>query len=289
MAETVSSRPQIGARLIVVSYRRRNDRPGHAHRGLRRRSSPHHPGPRSGSDAEWLWGWHAVAAALANPARGPALRLLATPERARELATLPCPPERAEILSADAIAAQLPPGAAHQGLALSVPPLAPVKVDDLAQPAQGVLALLDQVTDPQNIGQVFRCAAAFGARGIILQDRHAPGLGGTLAKAAAGAIDVVPHARVTNLSRTLERLDSIGWRTIGLDGGGDEDLEAALDGAPVALVLGSEGEGLRRLVREHCHVLARIPMPGGFESLNVAAAAAVALYAASRTQARRTP
>ena len=142
--------------------------------------------------------------------------------------------------------------------------------------------MLDQVTDPQNVGAIFRSAAAFGAKGVIVQDRHAPALDGALAKAAAGAVDLIPHARVVNLSRALERLADLGWRAVGLDGSAEGDLAQVLDGTPTVLVMGSEGEGLRRLVAEHCDVLAKIPMPGGFESLNVSAAAAVALYEASR-------
>jgi 23S rRNA (guanosine2251-2'-O)-methyltransferase len=142
--------------------------------------------------------------------------------------------------------------------------------------------MLDQLTDPQNVGAIFRSAAAFGARGVILQDRHAPALTGALAKAAAGAIEAIPHARVVNLSRALEQLSEGGWRVVGLDGSATETLEQALDARPTVLVLGSEGEGLRRMVAEHCDVLARIPMPGGFESLNVSNAAAVALYEAAR-------
>ena len=115
-----------------------------------------------------------------------------------------------------------------------------------------------------------------------MQDRHAPPLGGALAKSAAGALESVACARVVNLSRALERLDDLGWRAVGLDGGADLTLEAALDDRPTVLVLGSEGEGLRRLVAEHCDVLARIAMPGGFESLNVSNAAAIALYEAMR-------
>jgi 23S rRNA (guanosine2251-2'-O)-methyltransferase len=142
--------------------------------------------------------------------------------------------------------------------------------------------MLDQVTDPQNVGAIFRSAAAMDARGLILQDRHAPALAGALAKAAAGAIEALPHARVTNLSRALEALSDAGWRAIGLAADAETDLSDALDGAPTVLVLGSEGEGLRRLVAEHCELLARIAMPGAFESLNVSAAAAVALYEAQR-------
>jgi 23S rRNA (guanosine2251-2'-O)-methyltransferase len=204
---------------------------------------------------------------------------LATPARTAALAGIR--PANLETLPADAIASHLPAGAVHQGIALLAGPATPASLDDLARPAEGRLLMLDQITDPQNIGQIFRCAAAFGARGVILQERHAPALGGTVAKAAAGAVDRLPHARIVNLSRGLERLADMGWRAIGLDGAADDALADVFDGSPTVLVLGSEGEGLRRLVREHCDVLARIPMPGHFESLNVAAAAAVALYETS--------
>ena len=187
-----------------------------------------------------------------------------------------------EIMTPAEIGQALPAGAVHQGLALRAPLLEPTDLDALASPAAGILLMLDQVTDPQNVGAIFRSAAAFGARGVILQDRHAPPLTGTLAKAAAGAVDRIPHARETNLSRSLEKLDAMGWRSVGLDGAATATLAEVLDGRPTVLVLGSEGEGLRRLIGEHCDVLARIPMPGGFESLNVSAAATVALYEASR-------
>jgi len=167
-------------------------------------------------------------------------------------------------------------------VALKAAPIEPLELAVLASPAAGVLIMLDQVTDPQNVGAVFRSAAAFGARGVIVQDRHAPPFTGALAKAAAGALDATPHARVVNLARALDELDDLGWRAVGLAGDAAETLDAVLDGRPTVLVLGSEGEGLRRLVSEHCDALARIPMPGGFESLNVAAAAAVALYEAVR-------
>ena len=120
--------------------------------------------------------------------------------------------------------------------------------------------------------------------GIVVQDRHAPALAGALAKAAVGATERLPHARVTNLSRALERLADLGWRAVGLDGSAEQTLEEALDAQPTVLVMGSEGDGIRRLVAEHCDVLAKIPMPGGFESLNVSNAAAVALYEAARAQ-----
>jgi 23S rRNA (guanosine2251-2'-O)-methyltransferase len=168
--------------------------------------------------------------------------------------------------------------------ALRIPPLESVSVEDFEPRRGAVLLMLDQVTDPQNVGAILRSAAAFGAAGVILQDRHAPKLAGALAKAAVGAVDQIPTAHVVNLSRALETLADRGWRAVGLDGHTDVYLHQALDGGPTVLVLGSEGEGLRRLVAEHCDELAKIPMPGGFESLNVSAAAAVALYEASRTR-----
>src|SRR5690606_34917047 len=189
-----------------------------------------------------------------------------------------------EIIDVPTLARMLPPGAVHQGLALKIAPLEGVALEDFAEPAEGVIVLLDQITDPQNVGAIFRSAAAFGARGVVVQDRHAPVLAGALAKAAAGAIEQIPCARVVNLSRALERLADLGWRAVGLDGNASQALEAALDGRPTVLVMGSEGDGIRRLVAEHCDTLARIPMPGGFESLNVSNAAAVALYEAARAR-----
>jgi 23S rRNA (guanosine2251-2'-O)-methyltransferase len=234
---------------------------------------------------DWLWGWHAVKAALANPRRAGFKRLLVNPARAHEVeADAARLGLRAEQLSPGELGQQLPPGAVHQGIALLADPLEPVAIEELAESPSGVLVMLDQVTDPQNVGAIFRSAAAFGARGVIVQDRHAPGLSGVLAKAAAGAVDLIPHARVVNLSRALETLGESGWRAVGLDGAAPESLAAVLDPRPTLLVLGSEGEGIRRLVREHCDALARIPMPGGLESLNVSAAAAVAFYAAFQAQ-----
>jgi 23S rRNA (guanosine2251-2'-O)-methyltransferase len=232
--------------------------------------------------AEWLWGWHPVVAALANAERPAPRRLLATADRARELTERFGKLPSLETIETGALRDLLPAAAIHQGVALKTLPIEPTSIDELGALASGVLLMLDQVTDPQNVGAIFRSAAALGARGVILQERHAPVLSGALAKAAAGAIDALPHARVVNLSRALERLTELGWRTVGLDGSASGTLAQTLDGRPTVLVLGSEGEGLRRLVAEHCDTLARIPMPGGFESLNVSAAAAIALYEACR-------
>lgn len=223
-----------------------------------------------------------MEAALENPARGAPNRLLATPDRARQIEQRFGRLKALEVADNAAIAQLLPQGAVHQGVALKPAELESAALEDFVAEPGAVLLMLDQVTDPQNVGAILRSAAAFGARGLILQDRHAPKLTGALAKAAAGAVERTPIARVVNLSRALETLVELGWRTVGLTGAAERSLSEALDGAPVVLVLGSEGEGLRRLVAEHCDELAKIPMPGGFESLNVSAAAAVALYEAAR-------
>ncbi|MNT35999.1 23S rRNA (guanosine-2'-O-)-methyltransferase RlmB [compost metagenome] len=178
----------------------------------------------------------------------------------------------------------LPAGAVHQGMVFKVQPLEGVSLEEIAEDAQGVIVMLDQLTDTQNVGAIFRSALAFGAKGIVVQDRHSPALAGALAKAAVGATERLPCARVTNLSRALEKLADMGWRAVALDGAAEQTLEEALDSRPTVLVMGSEGDGVRRLVAEHCDVLAKIPMPGGFESLNVSNAAAIALYEAARAQ-----
>ena len=248
-------------------------------------SAPRERKPKVEAD-NWLWGRHPVLAALANPARKGMGRLLATEDRAAEIERDRLAPNghRVEIVDGPALARMLPAGAVHQGLAFKVAPLEGVALDDIAEPASGVIVMLDQLTDPQNVGAIFRSALAFGAKGIVVQDRHSPALAGALAKAAAGATERLPCARVTNLSRALETLADRGWRAVGLDGGAEQTLEQALDNRPTVLVMGSEGDGVRRLVAEHCDVMARIPMPGGFESLNVSNAAAVALYEAGRAQ-----
>lgn len=285
----------------MSSNRERNDRKNGKKQGLRPRSpgpaaspppgrrqsdsAPRPPRDRSDPD-HWLWGRHPVLAALANPARRGKGRLFATEDRAAELERDGLAGERRiERIESVALTRLLPPGAVHQGLAFKVAPLEGVGLDELARPAGGLLLMLDQLTDPQNVGAAFRSALAFGARGVIVQDRHSPALAGPLAKAAAGATERLPCARVTNLSRALETLSDLGWRAVGLDGAAADTLEQTLDGRPTVLVMGSEGDGLRRLVAEHCDALARIPMPGGFESLNVSNAAAIALYEAARAQA----
>lgn len=241
---------------------------------------------RAKADADnFVWGRHPVLAALANPARKGMGRLLATADRAAELERDNLTHgHKIEQIEPQALDRMLPPGAVHQGLAFKVQPLEGVALEDIAGEG-GIIVMLDQLTDPQNVGAIFRSALAFGAKGIVVQDRHSPALAGALAKASAGATERLPCARVTNLSRALETLADMGWRAVGLDGAAEQTLEQALDDSPTVLVMGSEGDGIRRLVAEHCDVLTKIPMPGGFESLNVSNAAAIALYEASKKQA----
>jgi len=250
----------------------------------RRRPPPaNRRGPRPEAPGDdWIWGWHAVEAALANPRREPPRRLLATAERSRQIEARFGRLPALQTVEAAQLAQALPQGAVHQGVALRPGELAEADLAEFTPAPGAVLLVLDQLTDPQNVGAVLRSAAAFGAVGVVLQDRHAPKLAGALAKAAAGALEQVRVAHVVNLSRALDALTDAGWRAVGLAGEAERTLAEALDGGPVVLVLGSEGEGLRRLVAEHCDELARIPMPGGFESLNVSAAAAIALYEAVR-------
>jgi 23S rRNA (guanosine2251-2'-O)-methyltransferase len=267
----------------VASPTERND----ARKGRNFRPKSGHParshGRPAGVSDDWIWGWHAVEAALANPRRGTPQRLIVTTDKAKQVEAKFGRKVSFEVADAHQIGLGLPQGAVHQGIALRPAPLEDVDLADFEFRPGAIVLILDQVTDPQNVGAILRSAAAFGVVGLVLQDRNAPKLTGALAKAAAGAVEQVPVARVVNLSRAIDELSKAGWRTVGLAGDADRGLHQVLDGAtPTVLVLGSEGEGLRRLVAEHCDELARIVMPGGFESLNVSAAAAVALYEAAR-------
>ncbi len=257
----------------------RRDRDGRDNRASGRKTA------RAGDRRDgtpWLYGTHAVSAALANRARH-ITRLLATAQAAEHLAAAGLaqrlPPE---IVDRDVIEGMLPPGAVHQGLALLAVPLPDRHVTDLAVHADAmgrtVAVALDQVTDPQNIGAVLRTAAAFGAAGVIVTDRHAPEATGALAKAASGALETVPLIRPTNLVRGLDELKKAGFWTIGLDAEGAEPIDRIDLPERTILVLGAEGAGLRRLTRENCDMIAAIPMSGAMESLNVSASAAVALY-----------
>jgi len=227
-----------------------------------------------------FWGKHAVAAALDNPDRK-VLRAWATREAA---GFMQFPPE-VQVTLADVadLGRLVPHDAPHQGVVIEVEPLEDAWLGDIlaGSPERGVLLVLDQVTDPHNVGAILRSAAAFGAIGIVTQDRHSPVESGALAKAASGALERVPWARVVNLARALEEIGEGGFWRIGLAGEAETDLKDALGPPKVALVLGAEGPGMRQNTREHCDALARLPIGDAIESLNVSNAAAVSLYAAS--------
>ena len=227
-----------------------------------------------------LWGKHAVAAALDNPERK-VLRAWATREA---VAFMQFPKDVAVTLAeAPDLGRLVPHDAPHQGVVIEVEPLEEVWLDGLisAPSERAVLLVLDQITDPHNVGAILRSAAAFGAVGIVTQDRHSPPESGVVAKAASGALERVPWARVVNLARALEEIAEAEFWRIGLTGDAETELKDALGPARVALVLGAEGPGLRPNTREHCDALAKLPISDAVESLNVSNAAAVALYAAS--------
>jgi 23S rRNA (guanosine2251-2'-O)-methyltransferase len=234
---------------------------------------------RPAEDVTVLYGWHPVAAALQNPARR-VRKFLATENAARRLADekIPASPPP-EIVRPDAIAARLAPDAVHQGLYLEADPLASPPIEQLA--TDGVVLVLDQITDPHNVGAIFRSAAAFAVSAIVTTARHSPDATGVLAKAASGALEHVPFVTVQNLARGLAALKERGFLVIGLDSSGDDDLAALSLRRPLALVLGAEGKGLRQLTKETCDHVARLALPGAIQSLNVSNAAAVALYVAA--------
>ncbi|PWC27832.1 23S rRNA (guanosine(2251)-2'-O)-methyltransferase RlmB [Teichococcus aestuarii] len=245
-----------------------------------RREKAAAPREKTEPNTLWLYGLHTVAAALANPQRRLRRLLLTTEAEAALAERLPRPwkiqPERVErgrfqtFLTEDAV---------HQGIALLCEPLPPVPLEDALARSRGPVLLLDQVTDPRNVGAILRSAAAFGAAAVVMQDRNAPPETGAMARAAVGALDSVPVAREVNLARTIQTLQRAGYWVMGLDGDANNTLaEARPKDRPVALVLGAEDTGLRRLQRETCDELVRLPISGAVESLNVSVAASVALY-----------
>jgi 23S rRNA (guanosine2251-2'-O)-methyltransferase len=242
---------------------------------------PHKPS-RGGHQSVWLYGRHAVLAALSNPDRK-IERLLATREvaerHAAEFAAAGAA-NKATVMSRDDLSQRLPAGAVHQGIAVLVAPLEePALEDVLARCGDHALVLaLDQVTDPHNVGAILRSAAAFGVAGIVVTERNAPADTGVLAKTASGALEIVPLVRAVNLARTLDQLKEAGFWLYGLDERGEVPLGDLDLGGRVCIVLGAEGEGLRRLTAEKCDRLATIPTAAALASLNVSNAAAVAAY-----------
>jgi 23S rRNA (guanosine2251-2'-O)-methyltransferase len=245
-----------------------------------------HRRPPRGTDARQsggaviLYGWHTVKAALENPARR-IRRLYATENAARRLAEDGFAPSiEPELVRPDAIARRLGPDAVHNGLLAEADPLPAPELEDI-EPT-GIVLVLDQITDPHNVGAILRTAAAFALAAVVTTARHSPEATGVLAKSASGALEYVPVVTVQNLARALETLRARGYLIVGLDSTGDVDLADATLRAPLALVLGAEGKGLRQLTRATCDRVARLDLPGQIKSLNVSNAAALALYVATR-------
>jgi 23S rRNA (guanosine2251-2'-O)-methyltransferase len=260
-------------------HKRDQRRPGRRPPDRRARGAPARAHLASDADAPAiLYGWHTVTAALANPARR-FHRLLVTENAARRLAdeaiALPIEPE---VVRPDAIASRLGPDAVHQGLLAEADPLPSPAIEEFEP--EGIVLALDQITDPHNVGAILRSAAAFAVTAIVITARHSPEATGVLAKAASGALEHVPLVTVQNLARGLASLKARGCLLVGLDSTGDQDLAAAELCAPLVLVLGAEGKGLRQLTRTSCDIVARLGLPGAIKSLNVSNAAALALYVA---------
>src|ERR1700736_6002762 len=223
-----------------------------------------------------LYGWHTVTLALQNRQRR-IRKLFLTENAARRLAeenieTRVTP----EMVRPAQIDARLGPDAVHQGLLAEADPLPSPDIETLSE--GGIVLVLDQITDPHNVGAILRSAAAFAVKAIVTTARHSPEATGVLAKAASGALELVPMVSVQNLARALTQLNERGFLTVGLDSEGSENLGAIALRQPLALVLGAEGKGLRQLTRETCSVVARLDMPGEIKSLNVSNAAVLALY-----------
>jgi 23S rRNA (guanosine2251-2'-O)-methyltransferase len=244
----------------------------------------------SRGDGVFLWGLHAVRAAWCNPKRR-CQRLLATEAGltafAKTLTDAKAAginrpePKRVERVELERL---LPPGSVHQGIVLEALPVPEPQLYEVidADPPPDLLLVLDQVTDPHNVGAILRSAAAFGAAGLVMTERNAPGVTGVLAKAASGALEHVPQIHVVNLARTLDDLREAGYWCVGLAEEGTRDLASCDLSGRTALVLGAEGEGLRQLTKKKCDELAHLPTGGAIGSLNVSNAAAVALYEVRR-------
>ncbi len=242
---------------------------------------PRRSGPRDRDGAVVLYGWHTVKAALENPQRR-FHRLLATENALRRLnedkVTFPIAPT---VVCPEDIAAIAGPNAVHQGLCAEADPLASPELEDVA--TGGIMLALDQITDPHNFGAILRAAAAFAVRAVVTTERHSPEATGVLAKAASGALEYVPIVTVVNLARALDELHDLNALLVGLDSGGDADLAAIPLSAPLALVIGAEGKGLRHLTRVRCDAIARLALPGRITSLNVPTPPALPLHTARPT------
>jgi 23S rRNA (guanosine2251-2'-O)-methyltransferase len=242
------------------------------------RAGPWRGAPRDRDGPVVLYGWHSVKAALENPQRN-FHRLLATENAARRLTDENVAlAVKLDMVRPDAIEALVGPEAVHQGLYAEADPLPSPELEDVAS---GVLLVLDQITDPHNVGAIMRSAAAFAVKAVVTTARHTPEATGVLAKAASGALEYVPIVTIGNLSQALRTLKDLGTMVVGLDSSGEADIATVAFSDPVALVLGAEGKGLRQLTRTNCDIVARLALPGRIKSLNVSNATALALYVAT--------
>ncbi|MCF6370061.1 23S rRNA (guanosine(2251)-2'-O)-methyltransferase RlmB [Rhizobium halophilum] len=244
--------------------------------------------PQLQPDQVYLYGLHTVRAALDN--RDRKIIKLSVTQNALAKLQLPEPgalPYPIELVSPQDIDKILGPDAIHQGVMLETRPLPVRRLEALKE--SPLLLVLDQVTDPHNVGAIMRSAVAFGAGALITTQRHSPTESGVMAKSASGALELIPYIQITNLANALEELHALGFQTIGLDSEGPAPLEGTFTADKIALVLGSEGKGLRQKTRETVKALARLDMPGAIKSLNVSNAAAVALYAAQAHLVRHAP
>jgi 23S rRNA (guanosine2251-2'-O)-methyltransferase len=233
------------------------------------------PRERREADVARIYGFHSVEAALKAPRRE-LIRLYATAAAAERLQPdIAARGLEVRIMSLEEIAARAPREAVHQGVLLEARPLAPIDISEL--PEKGLVIVLDQITDPHNVGAILRTAAAFAVDALVTTERHSPEFSGALAKSASGGLEHVPVCTVTNLARALDEMGDMGYLRVGLDSEGPVALARVALTRPLALALGAEGKGLRRLTRERCDALARLDLPGAIKSLNVSNACAIAL------------
>lgn len=236
--------------------------------------------PRDSDGPDLIYGVHPVVEALKNPARKP-IRLCTTKngvDRLEDiLATVQIQPQ---LMMPQELDRLVGPDAVHQGIVLECEPLPQPHLHEI--PRKGIIVMLDQVTDPHNVGAIFRSCAAFGVTAVVTTARHSAETTGVLLKAASGAVEHVPFVKVTNLARAMAELKEYGFRVVGLDSEADAPIESEAGHSPLALVMGAEGKGLRQLTRDTCDAVVKLDLPGAIKSLNVSNAAALALYAVTR-------
>jgi 23S rRNA (guanosine2251-2'-O)-methyltransferase len=271
-----SGPPSFGSRNPPPAARGQTKGQGaEAEPALKRTGPRDRPGDRRESKVSLIYGFHSVGAALKAPRRE-LIRLYATAAAAERLSgEIAARGLETRIMAPEEISARAPRDAVHQGLLLEARPLAPIDVADL--PAKGLVLVLDQITDPHNVGAILRTGAAFAVDALVTTERHSPEFAGALAKSASGGLEHVPICSVTNLARALAEMGDMGYWRIGLDSEASNPLTKETISRPLALVLGAEDKGLRRLTRERCDRLACLDLPGAIKSLNVSNACAIAL------------